>query len=59
VLDSPEISDADTTPDSALRKLEDSIRNFDRIPYTERGSALASLGIVEHPVPMLSAGQCF
>ena len=63
VLDSPEISDAEyDTLIQQLRKLEEQYPQFltpDSPTQRTGGAPLASLGIVEHPVPMLSLGNAF
>jgi DNA ligase (NAD+) len=63
VLDSPEISDAEYDAlMQQLRKLEEQYPQFltpDSPTQRVGGAPLASLGIVEHPVPMLSLGNAF
>ena len=63
VLDSPEISDAEyDTLMQQLRKLETEYPRFltPDSPSQRVGAApVASLGIVEHPLPMLSLGNAF
>jgi DNA ligase (NAD+) len=63
VLDSPEISDAEYDGlMQQLRKLEEQYPQFltpDSPSQRVGGAPLASLGIVEHPVPMLSLGNAF
>jgi len=63
VLDSPEISDAEyDTLIQQLRKLEEQYPQFltpDSPTQRTGGAPLASLGIVEHTVPMLSLGNAF
>jgi DNA ligase (NAD+) len=63
VLDSPEISDAEYDGlMQHLRKLEEKYPQFltpDSPSQRVGGAPLASLGIVEHPVPMLSLGNAF
>jgi len=63
VLDSPEISDAEYDAlMQQLRKLEEQYPQLltpDSPSQRVGGAPLASLGIVEHPVPMLSLGNAF
>jgi DNA ligase (NAD+) len=63
VLDNSEISDAEyDTLMQQLRKLEEQYPQFltpDSPSQRVGGAPLASLGIVEHPVPMLSLGNAF
>ena len=63
VLDSPEISDAEYDAlMQQLRKLEEQYPQLltpDSPSQRVGGTPLASLGIVEHPVPMLSLGNAF
>jgi DNA ligase (NAD+) len=63
VLDSPEISDAEYDAlMQQLRKLEEQYPQLltpDSPSQRVGGAPLAALGVVEHPVPMLSLGNAF
>jgi DNA ligase (NAD+) len=63
VLDSPEISDAEYDAlMQQLRKLEEQYPQLltpDSPTQRVGGAPLAALGVVEHPVPMLSLGNAF
>ena len=63
VLDSPEISDAEYDGlMQQLRKLEEQYPQLltpDSPSQRVGGAPLAALGVVEHPVPMLSLGNAF
>lgn len=63
VLDSPEISDAEYDAlMQQLRKLEEQYPQLltpDSPSQRVGGTPLAALGVVEHPVPMLSLGNAF
>ena len=63
VLDSPEISDAEYDGlMQQLRKLEEQYPQLltpDSPTQRVGGAPLAALGVVEHPVPMLSLGNAF